>query len=352
MLRTSRRDQIARVRGAVRVRSRAVMASSSTQFLPRIIALLGCCAVLGPSSVALAQAAPAVPPDPWFSQPPTPAPVPQPGADAQAEPAPADGAFVQLPPPPPPPPPPPDIDYGGDSYEDGTLLMGMLAVRPFATSVGQGPSPDDPESIVAGHVGLRMHGTGIDDDIIGRGDLEGFIGASSEGVEGEGRAFLGLGLATEVGHLHHLMFRFGAGGALLGNPVIDYQVADLPALELGYIHTGDEVLVEVAPRIAMGILQMSAFDSGSLEPDPAPAIGGRILAGGSSLWAMVDYEVVTGDQTFQLGGLTACYANKLALCIDGRVASASLDFGGGTFDRVTAISGGLSIGLGDIEMED
>jgi len=332
------------------------LTSTPTRLLPRILAILGCCVVVGPSSVALAQPEP--PPDPWFSQPP--APLPQPGPEggefAQPGPPPDAGAFVQLPPAPAPapllpPPPPPMPEY--DSYDkDGTLLMGMLAVRPFATHVGQGPSPDDPASIVAGHVGLRIHATGIEDDIIGRGDLEGFIGASSEGVEGEGRAFLGLGLATEIGHFHHLMFRFGAGGALLGNPIIDYQVADLPALEMGYIHTDDDLIVEVAPRVAMGVLQMSAFGTGSLEPDPAPALGGRVLAGGGSLWAMVDYEVVTGDQTFQLGGLTACFADKLALCVDGRVASARLDFGGGTFDRVTALSGGLSIGLGDTEMED
>jgi len=225
--------------------------------------------------------------------------------------------------------------------------MGMVAVRPFGTYVGEGPDPDDPTGLVAGHVGFRLHATGlIDDDMVLRTDLEGFLGASSEGVEGEGRAFFGLGLAKQVSGRNHLMFRFGAGGVILGNPVIDYQIADLPALELGYLHLGADGVIEVAPRVAMGVLHVAAFDAGELEPDPAPAIGGRLLAGGDTLWSALEYEVVTGDEPIHVGALTACFADKFSICLDGRLMSASLSYGGGDFDRVTAFSAGLSLGLG------
>lgn len=234
--------------------------------------------------------------------------------------------------------------------DDGELYMGMFAVRPFATHLGEGPAPEDPEGLVGGHVGLRGHAFGLDDELVGRFDVEAFIGASSEGVEGEGRGFVAVGLAHAVASRHHIMFRIGAGGALLGNPVVDYQIASLPALEVGWVKTGP-VVVDVAPRIAMGVVQMSVFD-GALAPDPAPAVGGRVLAGGSPLWGELDVDVVSGDHPLVRGALTACWADRFALCLDGRLASASLDVGGGSFERTTAISGGLSIGLGAIDTKD
>jgi hypothetical protein len=325
------------------------MGSSST--LARFAAFLGVFAVSASASAQPAPQPPGQPPDPWFSEQDPTRPAQPPDAP------PPDGAFVQLPPAQPPqptPPLPPDVppyvedDYGSD---EGALLMAMVAARPFGTYVGEGPRPEDPTGVVAGHVGFRGHATGITDDMIIRTDLEGFLGASSEGIEGEGRAFLALGLAKQVSGRNHLMFRFGAGGVLLGNPVIDYQVADLPALELGFIHVGADGVIEIAPRVAMGVLHMSAWDAGELEPDPAPAIGGRILAGGDTLWSALEYEVVTGDREVQVGALTACFADKFSICLDGRLASASLAYGGGVFDRVTALSAGLSLGLGVAEVE-
>lgn len=253
--------------------------------------------------------------------------------------------------PPSPPVPPPEPIVEDSLTNDGELVMGAFMLRPFVTHIGQSPRPDDPSSIVGAHVGFRAHGLGLDDDLIGRGDLEGFLGASSEGFEGEGRAFLAVGLAYAFESRQHLMFRFGAGGALLGNPVVDYQVAELPALELGYVRTGP-VVFEVAPRVAMGVLHMAAFDTGSIAPDPAPAAGGRIFAGDGHLWGMFDYEAIATEKPFHIGALTACYADKLALCIDGRLASGSLDLPRGGSDRVTAISGGLSIGTGAVTNKD
>ncbi len=300
---------------------------------------------------AAPSAAPPVPqqPEPWFAEKPAEAHRPPPPPDTP----PAEGAYVQLPPAPalpPDVPPPPDED-GSYGSGDAALLMGMIAVRPFATYVGDGPRPGDPSGVVAGHVGIRGHATGITDDMIVRTDLEAFLGASSEGVEGEGRGFLSLGLTKQIGGRNYVMFRFGAGGALLGNPVVDYQVADLPALELGFVHAGADGFIEIAPRVAMGVLQMEAFDGGSLAPDPAPAVGGRILAGGDTLWSTLDYEVITGDHAVQIGALTACFAEKFSICLDGRLASASLPAGGSDRQRVTAISGGLSVGLGVATVE-
>lgn len=232
--------------------------------------------------------------------------------------------------------------------------MAMVAVRPFVTYAGAGDdSPDDPNSSAAGHVGFRGHANGISDDMIIRTDLEAFIGASSEGIEGEGRAFLSFGLAEDLGGSNYIMFRLGAGGAVFGDPVVDYQAADLPALELGYVHIGEDRFIEVAPRIAMGVLSMSAFQVASLQPNPAPAVGGRILAGGESLWGTADYEIITGDHPLQLAALTACFADKLAVCLDGRVASASLGLGAALGnERVTAFSAGLSVGLGLAAIEE
>lgn len=293
----------------------------------------------------------APPPEAWFPQvqePPSPA---GPSTDARQP----DGAYVVEPAEPSSPPPLPD-DPAYDAYEnrEGALLMGMFAVRPFVTSIdadGAGAS-EDPTGIVAGHVGMRAHGTGISEDLILRFDLEAFVGASTEGVEGEGRGFLSFGLAAELEGPNFLMFRFGAGGAMFGNPKIDFQVADLPALELGYVHVGADGFIEIAPRVAMAVSRMAAFDTGLIEPDPAPAAGGRLLAGGDSLWGTLDYEVISGDQLMHLGLLTACFAQKFSFCLDGRLASASLAFRAepGT-ERVTAISGGLSFGLGLAEQE-
>jgi len=234
-------------------------------------------------------------------------------------------------------------------------MMGMLAVRPFVTAIDAGGADgsEAPTWVVAGHVGVRGHGGGVGDDLILRADLEGFIGASTEGVEGEGRAFLSFGLATPVERLHFLFFRFGAGGGLLGNPLVDYQVADLPALELGYVHLGADGFIEIAPRVAMGVTAMHAFDSGTLEPDPAPAVGGRVVLGGDALWSTLDVELVSGENPLVFGALTACYAQKFALCLDGRLASASLDFADPVGrERVIAMSGGISFGLGTAEMEN
>jgi hypothetical protein len=298
-------------------------------------------------------AAPDAQPSPWF---PPPAQAPPAG---QATPPPPEEGVYQIQPDdevavqPPPQTVPPEIPpYEETMGREGALLMAMLAARPFATAVmaNGADSSDDPTGIVAGHVGMRAHGTGITEDMILRMDLEAFIGASTEGVEGEGRVFMSLGLATEVDYGHFLMFRFGAGGAMMGNRVVDHQVADLPALELGYVHIGADGFIEVAPRVGMAVTRMGAFTSGEFEPDPVPAVGGRFLVGGESLWGTLDYELLTGERPMHLGLLTGCYAQKFALCVDGRLVSASLDFTGGR-ERVTAISGGLSFGLGISEVE-
>lgn len=307
------------------------------------------------------------PPEAWFPQlegkrPPPP-----------EEPQPEGGAYVIEPSDPPPPPPPsPDVEATGEAtgeelegIRDGGLVMGMLAVRPYFTwldgrsiAAGSADAPADGSTgVVAGHVGIRGHGTGIDDDFIGRADLEAFVGASTEGVEGEGRAFLSFGLATPIERIHFLFFRFGAGGSLFGNPLLDYQIAELPALELGYVHIGADGFIEVAPRVAMGVLAVHAGDHDILEPDPAPAVGGRLLAGGDSLWATADYEVVTGDRLVHHAFLTGCYAQKFSICLDGRLAvlegpGAVPQAGGGTSSSgVTALSGGISFGLGVAEQE-
>lgn len=314
--------------------------------------------------------APAPPPEAWFPQlerKRTPPP----------EQAPSDGgAYVIEPtaPPPPPPPPPestavaadPTVEDEVEGVRDGGLVLGMLAVRPYFTWLDgrslAGASPDAPDDgstgVVAGHVGIRGHGTGVDDDFMGRADIEAFVGASTEGVEGEGKGFLSFGLATPIERIHFLFFRFGAGGTLFGNPLLDYQVAELPALELGYLHVGADGFIEVAPRVAMGVLAVHAGDRDILEPDPAPAVGGRLLAGADSLWATADYEVVTGDRLVHLAYLTACYAQKFSLCLDGRLAvidgpGALPQAGaGGPSSGVTALSGGISFGLGVAEQED
>ena len=120
---------------------------------------------------------------------------------------------------------------------------------------------------------------------------------------------------------------------------------------------GADGFIEVAPRVAMGVLAIHAGDVDVLEPDPAPAVGGRLLAGADSLWATADYEVVSGDRPVQLAYLTACYAQKFSLCLDGRLAVASgpdavpLAPGGTSGGRVVALSGGISFGLGVAEQE-
>jgi hypothetical protein len=230
----------------------------------------------------------------------------------------------------------------------------MFAVRPYVTSVDADGADggDDPKVVAAGHVGFRAHANGIADDLIVRGDLEGFLGASTEGVEGEGRAFLGFGLATPLSGPNYAFFRFGAGGAIFGNPVVNYQVADLPALEFGYTHIGADGHIELAPRLAMGVSRMEAFRTGIYEPEPNPAIGGRLTAGGDALWSAIDYELITGEHLMHLGLLTACFAEKFSVCLDGRLASASLDFAAPVGrERVVAFGGGLSFGLGIAETE-
>jgi hypothetical protein len=297
----------------------------------------------------------APPPEAWFPQP------DQPRPDDPPQP---DGAYVQQPstqtpatPEPPPDPPPPYVEPAPSwdmEPQDTALLMAMIAVRPFVTSVDAdgAEGDDDPTSIPAGHVGFRAHGNGVTDDMILRAELEGFLGASTEGVEVEGRGFFSLGLATPIERVHFLFFRFGAGGSLFGNPVVDYQVASLPALEFGYLHGGADGYVEIAPLVAMGVSHMEAFSTGEWAPDPTPAIGGHLLVGGEAFWGTVEYQMLTGEKPMHVGGLTACFADKFSVCLDGRLASASLDFAAPLgSERVNVLSGGLSFGLGQSAVE-
>lgn len=314
------------------------------------------------TGVAAAQGAPPAPPPPASPPPPPPPPeawFPQVDQPRPGDPPQPDGAYVQQPSTPPPPPPPPDVppppeSAWEDEPRDSALLMAMIAVRPFATSVdADGAEGDeDPTTIAAGHVGFRAHGNGLEDDMILRAELEGFLGASTEGVEVEGRGFFSIGLAAPIERVHFLFFRFGAGGSLFGNPVVDYQVASLPALEVGYLHGGADGYVEIAPLVAMGVSRMEAFATGVWAPDPTPAIGGHLLVGGEAFWGNVEYEALTGERPMHVGALTICFANKFSVCLDGRLASASLDFASpvGT-ERVNVLSGGASFGLGQSAVE-
>ena len=66
---------------------------------------------------------------------------------------------------------------------------------------------------------------------------------------------------------------------------------------------------------------------------------------------------MTGDRLVHLAYLTGCYARRFSICLDGRLAVVDgpghvpLAAGGTPSSGVTALSGGISFGLGVAEQE-
>jgi len=240
--------------------------------------------------------------------------------------------------------------FSPDSGGSWMLLGGLRVTSTTADgAAGLGREVDD----VGGQLGGRAHLMGTIDFVTVRFEAEGWFGGGRDGVDAEGAAHVAVGLAQHADPDDAAVLRLGAGARAFGNPALDVEIVEAPALEAGFQHHDEDLFVDLAPLAALvPIVHVGAGDDAERDTGVSALGGARAVVAAAPFWATVDYAAVVTTDVFHLGGGSVCLApGGIAGCIDARFAAAVLLEGAARAPRdVVGAYAGLSVGVGGTDV--